>query len=258
MPKMIADWCKPYFTPLTILLLGGCVGVMLGISVGVIAIPPLKISIGDGWANIVGAVIGVLGAFHVANRSFTKNLEAQEKRLKRPIQLRFEYCEKYLREIGALAEKQGKLQRALLDKAEKAAQNPVFSLRFEKQELFDESPEQQAAQSIASEFEESAMAEFKKIIKLAERTKNEMSWLREHKRDDLSPLDIEAIDELIVQIDDLISETENGEQQINRVAYNIKELDLLTYRIKDIKTAEILGPITENALAEMTRLLERQ
>lgn len=54
-------------------------GVMLGIPMGAIAAANiLPVTVGEGWANIGGAAVGVLGAFAIANWSANRNLRTMQ------------------------------------------------------------------------------------------------------------------------------------------------------------------------------------
>jgi len=182
------------------------VGAMLGIPLGAItAANILPVTVGDGWANIGGAAVGVLGAFFVANWNFTRSLKAQEDRLLRPIQKRFEYCDKYLAKTASLAIQHSKLQRTLLEDIQKIVDNPEVWHPINRPLLANYSPLEATAIKIVVRSNDYPLSEFGEIFRLTDRTTAELTWLREQKREDLSPLEleIEFIGTLIEDIDRL-------------------------------------------------------
>lgn len=75
-------------------------GTMIGVPIGAIAAANiLQISIGEGWGSIVGALLGVFGAFLVANFSFNRNLKARDLENRQPIIKRYDYLLKSIERI---------------------------------------------------------------------------------------------------------------------------------------------------------------
>ncbi|OSQ29919.1 hypothetical protein [Thalassospira sp. MCCC 1A03138] len=177
------------------------VGAIAGIPIGsIVAANFLPIAIGDGWASIGGAFVGVMGTFAVANWSFHRSLIAQEKRLLRPIQKRFEYCDNYLMRIAGLAEKHSKLQRTLFEDIKQIVDAPNLWNPVNIADLARYEAPPALAIKIVIRCNDYPLDEFNEIIRLAKRTSTELTWLREHKREELSPLEIEFIGTLIEEI----------------------------------------------------------
>lgn len=92
---------KPLFT-----ITAFATGIVIGFPLGsFFAANLLPIDVGDGWANIGGAALGVFGAFYVANWSFHRAQKARERQQMKPFVERLEYCVRYVREATKNAQK---------------------------------------------------------------------------------------------------------------------------------------------------------
>ncbi|RCK33355.1 hypothetical protein TH9_10700 [Thalassospira xiamenensis] len=201
-------------------------------------------AIPEGWSTIFGSTLGVFGAFLVANWTFQRNLDVREQQIRSPIQKRFEYCYDYLQTASDFSEKHSKLQMDIFDDVQKIIGRPDLWEKINGPSLAGYDPPQQIALKIVARCSEYPLNEFQNLILIAKRAKEELVWLRNHKREELSPLEIETIKEIV---DDIIK-IESCADRINDTWLGTRAIRAEGRKISTLAEIPIATNLTERRL----------
>ena len=161
-------------------------GAIAGIPIGVVvATNFLPIDIGDGWANISGAALGVIGAFWIANHSFNRNLKARDFERRQPIVKRYAYCLSELNKIVRNASILGlTLNRIIFDESSA------------NKEIIDTFPDDYRLVNITGKTDIS-----QKITKSFRNITEELKWLFANKTETLSPHELAHIKDALESLE---------------------------------------------------------
>ncbi|WP_417827801.1 hypothetical protein [Thalassospira sp.] len=191
-------------------------GMLLGVIGGLLCAPYLlPIVVGDGWWSVVGAFIGVMGAFLAAWASFVWQESARKKETWRPFLERYDYALTNLRRAQALADANKVVLAELGEQAEKTyAVRPKLGPRISyaklrgvgaaEHENISGPPvaEIQAEQKLFhTEFDKLELAKEKvnvtdleQVQKCLIEARSSLDWVREKMQLTLTPVQISSLD----------------------------------------------------------------
>ena len=181
-------------------------GMLLGFIAGLLSASyVLPIAVGDGWWNVIGAFIGVMGAFLAAWASFVWNEQARKKEIATPLTRRqddsaelLDECISLFREIrdplGVFAEKA--LQECEIHQKLVTISLPVFSEHndLHAEQAKDVSRYKEEVSAVTSQ----AAANIKvqnlaEIISRLENVSTALSWILSNMEDVITPTQIRLI-----------------------------------------------------------------
>lgn len=191
-------------------------GMLLGLIGGLLCAPYLlPIVVGDGWWSVVGAFIGVLGAFFAAWASFVWQESARKRETWRPFSERYDYALTNLRMAQALVNANKVILFELGEQADKTyAVRPKLGPRIsfaklrgvgasEDENISGPSLEEvQAEQEVfRTEFdklellkEDVNIADLEQAQKCLTEARGALSWVREKMQLTLKPVQISGLD----------------------------------------------------------------
>ncbi len=173
-------------------------GVMLGIPLGAIAAANiLPVTVGEGWANIGGAAIGVLGAFAIANWSANRNLRTMQAEKLKPAHRAAMFA---LERIEIAIHTSKAVHESIIPVYAQLSKLMGDQKAWDKYTGFDifqvnkATPKGRQIANIALNIDNELFEVIAGDLNLAER---ELSWVRDTMKGIVSPSEIQMVEEVI-------------------------------------------------------------